>query len=62
VILKNYKISGKIQENDLIQNYVDILKKNDEKSEVLASDFNKMGPKVVKGIFSDVNEIIKKID
>ena len=34
--------------------------KSDENSEKLAADFNKMGPKLAKGIFRDVNEIIKK--
>ena len=62
MILKNYKVSGEIKENDKIQNYIDNLAKNDENSEALASDFNKMGPKLAKGIFRDVNEIIKKID
>lgn len=38
------------------------MSKSDENSEKLAADFNKMGPKLAKGIFRDVNEIIKKID
>ena len=62
MILKNYKVNGEIKKNDEIQNYIDILAKNDENSEALASHFNKMGPKLAKGIFRDVNEIIKKID
>ena len=62
MILKNYKVNGEIKENDEIQNFIDILGKNNENSEVLASNFNKMGPKLAKGIFRDVNEIIKKID
>ena len=36
--------------------------KNDENSEILAYEFNKMGPDLAKRIFIEVNEIMKKID
>lgn len=38
------------------------MSKNDELSELFASEFNKMGPKLARGIFRDINEIIKQID
>ena len=46
----------------MIKDYVVILSKNNQESEDLALNFNKMGPKIAKGIVKDVNEVIKKVD
>ncbi len=46
----------------MIKYYVDILNKNNQKSEDLAYNFNKMSPQVAKNIFKDIIEIIKKVD
>lgn len=38
------------------------MSKNDNESEKYAQDFNKMSPKLARGISRDVNQIIKSID